>query len=227
MARTKHKLSVVQAKKELPPGLYGDGGGLYLQVSAYKTKSWVFRFMINGNARKMGLGDFELVTLADARKKAEAAHLLVVDGVDPIVEREKRRAANALEQAKLKTFKEAATEFIKDHASGWKSAKHAQQWTNTLKTYAYPTIGHLSVADIDVALVLKVIKPIWEKKTETANRVRGRIEQVLGWAKAMKLRDGDNPAAWRGNLEHLLPARSEVNPIRRCLIAICQRSCNR
>src|SRR6266550_9183802 len=213
MGRTANKLSVKETEKDLPPGLYGDGGGLYLQVSNRKTKAWVFRFMIAGRARKMGLGDFERVPLKEARKKAQAAHSLVVDGVDPIAARNAVRAAQAVERAKFITFKECAEEYIADHEKSWKSDKHAAQWSATLVTYAYPVIGHLAVADIDLALVLKVIKPIWNTKTETANRVRGRIENVLDWAKVHGRRAGDNPARWRGFLDQVLPARSQVAPV--------------
>ena len=185
MARPTNKLSVkFTEKNDLKPGLYGDGGGLYLQVSDFKTKAWVFRYMMAGRARKMGLGDFELVSLKDARKKRDAAYGLVVDGVDPIEERKARKAAQAAENAKTLTFKECAENYIAAHKAGWKSAKHAGQWEATLETYAYPVIGKLPVQMIETAHVMKIIEPIWETKTETASRVRGRIEKVLDWAKA-------------------------------------------
>jgi integrase len=214
MARPTNKLSVkFTEKQDLKPGLYGDGGGLYLQVSSYETKAWVYRYMIAGTARKMGLGDFDLVSLKDARKKRDAAYALVVDGVDPIAERKARKAAQAVEAAKALTFKECAEQFIEAQEPGWKSGKHAGQWKATLETYAYRVIGSLPVAAIDKALVLKVLKPIWTTKTETASRVRGRIEKILDWARMMELRKGDNPAAWRGNLEFALPRKSQVAPV--------------
>ena len=214
MARPTNKLSAkLTEKNDLKPGLYGDGGGLYLQVSDYKTKAWVFRFMMAGRARKMGLGDFELVSLKDARKKRDAAYGLVVDGIDPIEARKARKAEQAVENAKTLTFKECAEKYIAAHKAGWKSPKHAGQWEATLETYAYPAIGKLPVAAIDVALVLKVIEPIWSTKTETASRVRGRIESILSWAKARGYRQGENPATWRGHLDQLLPARSQVAPV--------------
>src|SRR3954466_54989 len=180
MARPTNKLSVkFTEKQELKPGLYGDGGGLYLQVSDFKTKAWVFRYMMVGRARKMGLGDFELVSLKDARKKRDAAYGLVVDGVDPIEERKARKTEQAVEKAKELTFRECAERYIKAHEASWKSPKHAGQWSATLETYAYPVIGALPVASVDVGLVLKIIEPIWTTKTETASRVRGRIETVL------------------------------------------------
>lgn len=214
MARPTNKLSVKFTEKtDLAPGLYGDGGGLYLQVSDFKTKAWVFRFMMAGRARKMGLGDFELVSLKDARKKRDAAYGLVVDGIDPIDERAARKAAQAAETAKALTFKECAEGYIAAHRSSWKSDKHAGQWGATLETYAYPVIGSLPVQMIETAHVMKILQPIWETKTETASRVRGRIEKVLDRAKALKLRTGENPAAWRGHLDQLLPAKSQVSPV--------------
>lgn len=214
MARPKHKLSVKFTEKPtLKPGLYGDGGGLYLQVSNRKTKSWVFRFMISGTARKMGLGDFDRVTLAQARQKATEAHLLALDGIDPIAERNARKAALAVEKAKALTFKECAEEYITMRQPGWKDGgKSSKQWRASFKTYVYPSIGTLPVAQVDKAMVLKVLKPIWTTKTETASRIRGRIENVLDWAKAFDMRQGDNPAAWEGHLEHLLPKKSQVAP---------------
>jgi integrase len=214
MARPTNKLSVKFTEKEdLKPGLYGDGGGLYLQVSDRETKAWVFRYMMAGRARKMGLGDFDLVSLKDARKKRDAAYGLAVDGVDPIEERKTRKAEQAAEKAKALTFKECAEGYIAAHESGWKSAKHADQWTATLETYAYPIIGSLPVQMIETTHVMKILEPIWKTKTETASRVRGRIEKVLDRAKALKLRKGENPAAWRGHLDQLLPAKSQVTPV--------------
>lgn len=214
MGRATNKLSVkFTGKGDLKPGLYGDGGGLYLQVSDFKTKAWVFRYMVSGRARKMGLGDFELVTLKDARKKRDAAYGLVVDGIDPIDDRQARKAAQTAEAAKVLTFRQCAGGYIAANRAGWKSDKHAAQWEATLETYAYPVIGNLPVQMIETAHVLKIIEPIWETKTETASRVRGRIEKVLDRAKALKLRSGENPAAWRGHLDQLLPAKSQVSPV--------------
>jgi integrase len=200
-------------KKDLKPGLYSDGGGLCLQVSYYNTKAWVFRYMIAGRARKMGLGDFELVSLRKAREKRSAAYALVKDGIDPIDERAARLAAQAAETAKALTFKECAESYIEAHKAGWKNAKHAAQWTSTLETYAYPTIGKLQVQDIETGHVEKILTPIWTQKTETASRVRGRIEKVLDRAKALGLRSGDNPARWTGHLSELFPAKSQVAPV--------------
>lgn len=215
MGRTTSKLSVKFVERaDLDPGLYGDGEGLYLQVSDRQTKSWLYRFMIRGRARKMGLGDVGSVKLAEARKAAHAAHLVVLDGRDPIDERNARKAAVAAEKAKQMTFKECAESYITAHQSGWKNAKHGSQWANTLETYAYPFIGKLSVGAVEKAHILKILQPIWNTKTETANRVRGRVEKILDRAAALNLRTGENPARWKGNLDQLLPARSQVAPVR-------------
>lgn len=200
-------------KKDLKPGLYSDGGGLALQVSSFNTKAWVFRYMIAGRARKMGLGDFELVSLKKAREKRNTAYALVKDGIDPIDERAARLASQAAEKAKALTFKECAESYIEAHKAGWKNAKHAAQWTSTLATYAYPVIGKLQVQDIETAHIEKILRPIWNEKTETASRVRGRIEKVLDRAKALGLRAGDNPARWTGHMSELFPAKSQVAPV--------------
>jgi integrase len=213
MGRTTNRLSVKFVEGDREPGLYGDGNGLYLQVSARKTKAWVFRFMMAGRARKMGLGEVARVKLADARKKAMAAHSLVVDGIDPIDERKEKKAGAAAERAKSMTFKECAKGYIEAHQSGWKSAKHAGQWESTLETYAYPVIGSLPVSAIDAGHVMKILQPIWNTKTETASRVRGRIEKILDRARALKLRHGENPARWVGHLDQLLPSKSQVAPV--------------
>jgi integrase len=217
VGRASNKLTVKYCeRKDLAPGLYGDGSGLYLQVSAFNTKAWVFRFMIAGHARKMGLGEFKRLSLAEARKKAQAAYAQVVDGIDPIEARNAVKAAQATERAKFMSFEDCAKQCIGDRAQGWKyglESKHGKQWISTLETYAYPVIGKLSVDKIDLALVLKVIKPIWQDKTETASRVRQRIEIVLDWAKVHGHRTGDNPARWKGFLDQILPAPSQVSPV--------------
>jgi hypothetical protein len=220
MARPNNKLTDRFIKKaNLKPGLYSDGAGLALQVSDFDTKAWVLRFMMAGRARKMGLGPVsvrggdKLVTLAEARIMATDARNLVRRGIDPIDERAARRAAQGAEKTKAMTFRQCAESYIKAHEASWKSDKHAGQWEATLKTYAYPVIGNLPVQAVETAHVMKIIEPIWKSKTETASRVRGRIEKVLDRAKALKLRSGENPAAWRGHLDQLLPAKSQVSPV--------------
>lgn len=220
MGRPTNRLSALSIKKDLPPGLYADGGGLYLQVSQQKTKAWIFRFTRAGVPRKMGLGpvsvkpDDKRITLADARQKATAARSLLIDGIDPIADRDARRAQAALEQAQTVTFKHCADEYIRDNQASWKNEVHRRQWASTLKTYVHPEIGHLPVAGVDTALVLKILRPIWTEKPETANRVRGRIETILDWAKAHAYRKGDNPARWKGHLDNVLPKKSKVKRTR-------------
>jgi hypothetical protein len=156
-----------------------DGGGLYLRVSASGAKSWVFRFQIDGKRRDMGLGPYPDISLAEARGRATDYRKQSHDGIDPLDAKEADRHAQRLSITKGRTFREAAEEFIGRNESGWRNAKHRQQWRNTLATYVYPTLGALAVAAIDAGLVVQVLDPIWSEKPETANRVRGRIEAVL------------------------------------------------
>lgn len=214
MARTVGKLTTLKVARKLAPGLYSDGGGLYLQVSEAGTKSWTFRFKQAGRARDMGLGALSTVGLADARAKAAQCRRLRQEGLDPIEARKADRAQQALDAAKATTFKDAAASYIQSHRAGWRNEKHASQWESTLATYAEPVIGSLSVQAIDTGLVLKVLEPIWHTKPETATRVRGRIEAILDWAKVRGLRQGENPARWRGHLDHLLPSRSKVQRVK-------------
>lgn len=181
-------------------GLYPDGGNLYLRVG--KGRRWVFIFQWQGKRREMGLGSLQDVSLKDARTAAEQARLALRNGIDPL-------AARKAEEGRGKTFGDVADAFIADKKVGWRNAKHRQQWTNTLATYA-KDLRPIPVAEISTADVLKALKPIWTTKPETASRVRGRIENVLDAAKAQGLRTGENPAAWRGNLAHLLPKRSKL-----------------
>ena len=208
MARELERLSAkgVQAKKR--PGYYADGGGLYLQVSQAGTKSWMFCFTLSGKSREMGLGSLNTFSLAQARERAKAARQLLSDGIDPIEARDATIKARTLEKAKAKSFEECATAYIKAHRPKWRNSKHAAQWTTTLDTYCGPVFGGLNVADVDTALVLKSLEPIWTTKPETATRLRGRIESVLDWARVRGYRSGDNPARWKGHLQALLPSIS-------------------
>jgi integrase len=213
MARQLNKLSARTVETKRTPGVYSDGGGLYLQVGPSGSKAWLFRFMLNGKAREMGLGALHTVTLPEARDKALACRKLRDAGVDPIQARDADRAKAQLEAAKALTFGECAAAYIEANKAGWKNDKHADQWKNTLNTYAAPALGTLAVQAIDTTLVLRVIEPIWTKKPETAGRVRGRIESVLDWATARGFRVGENPARWRGHLDKLLPRRSKVKRV--------------
>ena len=214
MARQIGKLKALNVARKKKPGLYPDGGGLYLQVTAAGSRSWIFRYALLGKTRYMGLGPLHAVGLADARKKAVAARQLRNDGIDPIDNRNAVLARARLEAAKSISFMQAAQQYIEAHKAGWRNAKHASQWRSTLETYAYPVLGSLPVQGVDVGLVLKVLEPIWNTKTETASRIRGRIESVLDWATARGYRLGENPARWRGHLENLLPRRSKVRKVR-------------
>jgi len=206
MARAVHRLSAKAAEKTKEPGYYCDGGGLYLQVSRTATKSWIFRFARGGKSREMGLGSARDVTLAQARAKAADARRHLTEGLDPIAVRDGERAQSRLQKAGTISFSECARKYIEAHRAGWRNAKHVGQWENTIDTYAGPVIGRLAVKDIDTALVLRVLEPIWTNKAETASRLRGRLERVLDWARVMGYRASENPARWRGHLDKLLPA---------------------
>ncbi|CAG9203785.1 Phage integrase [Burkholderia vietnamiensis] len=213
MPRAINRLSQLTVVKTTKPGLYADGGGLYLQITTAGVKSWLFRYMRNGKARGMGLGPVHTIGLADARASALDCRRLLLDGIDPIDSRNAERAAHGIAEGNAVTFQYCAEKYIEAHRTGWKNAKHADQWTNTLATYAYPTFDSLAVSAIDTALVMKVLEPIWTTKTETASRVRGRIESVLDWATVHGYRVGENPARLKGHLDKLLPKRSRVQKV--------------
>ncbi|MDF1856493.1 integrase arm-type DNA-binding domain-containing protein [Pseudooceanicola sp.] len=199
MALSAQKVKVAQ------PGRHGDGRGLFLYVKPSGARSWVLRYQLQGRRRDLGLGPYPEVSLAMARERAADARRLIVEGKDPIA---KKR------QAKPKTFKEAALELIERKRPGWKNAKHAAQWTATLEAYVFPKIGQVQVAKIETADVIGALTPIWSKKPETANRVRQRIEAVIDYASALGVRSGDNPARWRGHLDHLLPKPTKVRAVK-------------
>ena len=194
-------------------GLHGDGGNLFLKVGDGGSKSWMFRHQVNGKVRKYGLGPFITVSLADARQRAEVIRKQLLDGIDPREVQRAEKEAAAVAQANSISFDDATAAYIKSHQAGWKSDKHAAQWQATLSTYASPVFGKLPVSAIDTGMVMRVLEPIWASKNETAHRVRGRIEAVLSWAKVRGYRSGENPATWRDNLKHLLPARNKVHKI--------------
>jgi integrase len=213
MARKIERLSPSGVEKETRPGMHADGAGLYLLVGPSGAKSWIYRFMLNGKAREMGLGPLHTIGLAEARKRALDARRQRLDGTDPLQARKDKKAAAKLEQAKAITFKACAEQYIKAHQAGWRNDKHAAQWGSTLEAYAYPTIGALPVAGVDTGLVTKILTPIWATKPETATRVRGRIESVLDYATTHGWRTGENPARWKGHLDNVLPRRSKVRQV--------------
>jgi integrase len=197
-----------RAVRTAPPGRHSVGGvkGLMLVVRPGGSRAWVLRYQRGGRRRDMGVGPYPEVGLADARDKAlEARRLLKRDGKDPIAEKGR---------AKIKTFKEAAEALIESKRPGRRNPKHRQQWPNTLKAYVYPELGSLDVQTIDTDAVLSVLQPIWTTKTQTASRVRQRIEAVLDYAAAIKARTGENPARWKGHLDHLLPKPSKVRAVK-------------
>ena len=205
------RLTVKEIQRKTTPGLHGDGGGLWLQITKTGVKSWLFRFMVKGKAYGMGLGPLHSVTLAEARHKAANARRLLVEGINPLEERRRLHAQDAANRARTMSFAACSAQYIAAHRAAWKNAKHAEQWSSTLQTYVHPVIGKLPVGDIDTALIVKVLtqrdpkgNSFWEVKNETASRVRGRIEAILGWATTSGFRSGDNPARWKGNLENLL-----------------------
>jgi integrase len=205
-----NQLKVAKLVREAKPGRTGDGGGLYLAISAYGTPSWVFRYRTAGKLRDMGMGSADTWSLPQARERARELRQIRAKGRDPIDERRAGRQRAALETAKAMSFRDCATAYIAAHRPGWKSAKHAAQWPSSLEEYVFPVFGKLPVTAIDTSLVMRAIEPIWAAKTETASRVRGRVECILDWAKARGHRQGENPARWKGHLENLLPARTKA-----------------
>lgn len=209
MARSINRLTAGHVAKVKTPGSYADGGGLLLRIAPGGSKQWQFRYRFGGRERYMGLGGVQTVSLADAREAALQARKSLLDGHDPIEERRMTKRQALLAQATSITFTDACREYLAAHSSSWRNAKHREQWQRTLEMYAFPVIGDLAVRDIDMAAVLRVLDPIWRDKTETASRLRQRIEKVLDWAAVRGYREGENPARWRGHLETQLPKLSK------------------
>jgi integrase len=210
-----HRLTQADLRRTAP-GLYADGGNLYLQVTVNGdnvNRSWIFRFAINGKRREMGLGAVHTIGLKDARAKAAELRKLVHEGRDPIAERDAQKAALAAAAAKRVTFDYCETSYSRAHSPKW-SAKHSYQWSSAMTRFASPVLGKLPVDTIDVGLVVKVLEPIWHERPETASRLRGGIESVLAWATVRGFRQGDNPARWTNHLEELLPSRREILPVK-------------
>ena len=203
-------LTVKKVAALTEPGRYGDGRGLYLQVTPAGVRSWLLRYERAGTERAMGLGPVDDFTLDEARERARKARQLLQDGIDPIdarkAERDRLKTEAALTAAKNVSFEQSARRFYDHHSPKWKNRKHAAQFLSTLSMYAFPVMGKLPVGAIDKTIILKAIQPIWHTKNETASRVRGRIEAVLDFARVSGWREGENPAAWTGNLAHALPA---------------------
>jgi integrase len=228
-------LEVERLAKRPVEGLkyFHDGQGLYLAVDGRRaglekppTASWVFRYMLHGKARMLGLGSFPDIGLKEARKATAEARRLKALGQDPLAVKDAEKAARREAAARAITFRQVAVEYIRANRVKWSNSKHAKQWEATLEAYAYPLIGETVVGLIDSSAVLKVLqqdivaagekkaKPLWEMRPETASRLRGRIETILDYAKVKGLRSGDNPASWRGNLKLALPTRSRVQSVK-------------
>jgi integrase len=216
-------LTAKKVERTRKPGRYHDGHGLYLQIKNADNKSWLLRFERGGRERWLGLGPTHIISLKEARERARAARQLLLDGIDPIEHRRAQRAAAAATRATAITFAEAAQRYIAQHESSWSSAKHAHQWVTSLRQYALAHLGALEVAAIGVPHVLAVLEQkvpaangcpagtLWLTRVVTADRVRNRIETILDFCAARGHRPkGANPAAWSGNLEHVLPAPAKV-----------------
>lgn len=216
MPRKTTELGALAVSRMTAQGLYSVGGvvGLYLQVSSQSARSWILRVKVGERRREIGLGGYPDVTLAQAREKAREAREKILRGIDPV---EEKRAVSSALRARQKmeiTFRQAATRLIESKKAEWKNAKHAAQWGSTLETYAYPVIGEILVQHVELAHVLEILEPIWTTKTETATRLRGRLENVLDWATVHCYRKGDNPATWKGRLDKILPKPSKVTKVK-------------
>eukprot|EP00697_Spironema_sp_BW2_P004815 gnl/Spiro4/16526_TR8900_c0_g1_i1.p1 gnl/Spiro4/16526_TR8900_c0_g1~~gnl/Spiro4/16526_TR8900_c0_g1_i1.p1 ORF type:complete len:414 (-),score=-5.47 gnl/Spiro4/16526_TR8900_c0_g1_i1:1556-2797(-) len=209
MARLTSKLTALTVQKLKEPGLYNDGGGLYLKIGPTGGKSWVFRYKVNKKPHFLGLGPIALVSLQEAREITIAHRKSILRGEDPLQQRQRSKVEQLLEQARTKTFDQCFEEFFVQKAEGLRNPKHRAQWRSTMSEYVSPVIGKIPVQEIDVPVIRKVLDPIWTEIPETANRVRNRIEQVLDWAAANTYRKGDNPSRWVGHLDKIYPKRSE------------------
>lgn len=217
MPRAAKEFTALDMKRLQHPGTgrnatftVGGASGLLLQITPKGGRTWLLRVSVGGKRREIGLGGFPDVTLAQARARAREAKDQIRRGIDPVEARKAAKAALAATSGRGLTFADATEKYLAAKLDAFKSAKHRQQWQNTLQTYAIPELGKMLVDDILVQDVLRVLEPIWRTKTETASRLRGRIEAVLSWATVSGHRTGDNPARWAGNLKELLPASAKI-----------------
>jgi integrase len=220
MSRTIHRLTARQIAATKPGTgervMLADGGNLLLQVVGKQgglNRSWIFRYERDGKRHDLGLGPYDTLTLAEARERARGLRVQLLDGLDPWSARQqqrKDRLAQVAERARAMTFRQCATGCITAHEDSWRNAEHRRQWVTSLEHYVYPTIGDLPVDEIATPHIVKILEPIWKTIPETASRVRGRIEKVLGWAQVRGFRAGDNPARWRGHLAELFPAKGKI-----------------
>jgi integrase len=216
MPKVARELSAMAVSRLREVGMHAVGGaaGLHLAVSTSGSRSWVARIMINGKRRDIGLGPYPDIGLADARDRTRDLRRQATAGVDPVAQRKASAAQSATQAAAGVTFDEAAKSFIESHVDSWANAKHAQQWERTLTTYASPVIGKLAVGDIRTAHIVEILRPIWAIKTETAKRLRGRIEHVISAADALAERDRLNPARWVGALDKVFPKPSKIATVK-------------
>lgn len=204
-------LKITALLKARKPGLFNDGGGLYLQIRRNGGRSWIFRYTNGSRTRDMGLGALDTISLAEARDLARKQRRLRYDGLDPIEHRKASRVKTQTEAAKLMSFKECA-EAVRDlRKSGWRTEETAVKFITRLETHAYPVFdrGNLPARDINTPLVVKVLSRIWLTKPIMAKEIRWMLEAVLSWATSVGCREGDNPARWKGHLENLLPAQRQ------------------
>ena len=201
MARPEKKLSSQEVKSLTSPGRHSDGGGLYLSIDASGRRRWVFMYTFNGRRVELGLGSTSTRSLKEAREEAASLRVHLVRGLDPRSERSKSTTKP--------TFGEFADEYVEAMRPSWRNAKHAAQWSMTLKEYAKP-LRRLPIDAVTTEEILRTLRPIWKRTPETAERLRGRIENVLSSAKAKGLREGENPAVWKGHLDQLLPKRQRL-----------------
>ena len=213
MARAIAKLSALAVTRAKAKGMLADGGGLYVQITGTGAKTWLFCFNYQKKPHEMGLGPVHAIPLKLAREKATDCRRMLAEGINPLAVKREERERRILDEARTMTFKACADAYIAAHEAAWRNEKHVAQWRSTIDTYAGPAFGKLPVQDVDVALVMKVIEPLWQTKTETASRLRGRIESVLDWATVRNFRKGENPARWKGHLENLLPKRAKVQKV--------------
>jgi integrase len=214
MARQINILTDRGIKSQVKPGRYADGNGLYLQVGKSGAKSWLFRYMLDSKSREMGLGSIRMETLSQAREKAKYCKNLLRSGIDPIRNRQERVAIEKADNKEMLSFQKCTEGYLKSHSASWKSARHEEIWLSSVKRFAYPIIGSIHVNKIERGHIMRILDPIWREKTETASRLRGRLESILNWATVQEYRKGDNPARWRGYLDQLLPKPSEIHTVK-------------
>ena len=213
MPKQTKELSALTVKSLVKEGFYAVGGaaGLYLQVRSPSSRSWILKVVIQGKRHEIGLGSYTSLTLSEAREKAQLLRKQIAQGLNPLHDKRLEKYRRISDAANTKTFKECAFKYIEQQKPSWKNAKHATQWESTLTTYAYPTIGDIRVKDIELAHIISILEPIWTTKTETASRLRGRIEAVLDWAIVREYRPKDNPARWHGYLDKILPSPGKIS----------------